>query len=187
MIQMLGGKYITKLTNNVYWQFQSCCCDNGWTHGGSTAHVSSHCIHRSRWLQRNTSTTHTHRHTQTQTHKLSALHSINEAVSVEHQISNEQEGVILWFTCQRWCLCPLRAAGPPCSQVHRCNEAPGRQGAPLSLWTRWGRLPSVAPQSSPGICIDINYMITSLSPQPPSRHWEGYIYVPIKRCNWSSL
>lgn len=64
---------------------------------------------------------------------------------------NGLESKLSWFTCQRWCPCPLRAVGA-CCQENRCNVAPGRQGALLSLWTHWETLPFVAALSRPEIC-----------------------------------
>lgn len=55
------------------------------------------------------------------------------------------------FTCQMWCPCPRAAGVALYCQVTRCNEAPKRPEAPLNLWTHWGRLPSAAPWSSPGV------------------------------------
>lgn len=105
------------LTNNVDWQFQSCCVDYRWAHSGSSTHICSHCIHRKGGLQRNTTTTDTQRGDR-------CLNDMRTAVSWT---------LFLWFTCRTWCLCPLGVAVDAYCQVNRCNVSPGRQGAPLNL------------------------------------------------------
>lgn len=57
LILIKEDSYAQKLTDNVDGQLESCCCDDGRTHGGSSTHISSHRIHRGRRLQRNTTTT----------------------------------------------------------------------------------------------------------------------------------